>query len=44
MKKLRTAVVGYGYMGSNHARIYNNHNDVDLIAICDAEKSNANSL
>ena len=44
MKKLRTAVVGFGYMGSNHARIYNNHNDVDLIAICDAEKSNANSF
>ena len=44
MNKLRAAVVGYGYMGFNHARIYNDHHDVDLIAICDAEKSNINSF
>ena len=35
MANLRAAVIGYGAMGKNHARILKSLNDVDLIAILD---------
>ena len=44
MSKLKAAVIGYGYMGKNHARIYNDLNKVDLVAICDSKKSFINTF
>ncbi len=38
-KKLRTAVVGIGHLGKEHARIYKELRDSELIAICDKDKS-----
>jgi len=43
MSKLKAAVIGYGYMGKNHARIYSEHKDVELIGICDTELSQPNN-
>jgi len=37
MKRLRVAVVGLGSMGANHARVYANRDDVDLVGVCDAD-------
>ena len=35
MAKLNVAVIGVGSMGKNHARIYSELKDVNLIAVCD---------
>lgn len=35
MKNLRVALVGFGSMGKNHARILNNLEGVELVGICD---------
>lgn len=35
MKSLRAALVGFGSMGKNHARILNNLDGVKLVGICD---------
>lgn len=37
MKRLKVAVVGLGSMGANHARVYANRDDVDLVGVCDAD-------
>ncbi len=34
-KKLRAGVIGFGYLGYHHARIYNELQDVDLVGIVD---------
>ncbi len=34
----RIAVIGAGYMGEKHARIYSTFKDVNLVGICDAVK------
>lgn len=38
MNKLRTAVIGVGVMGKNHARIYAEHPDSELIAVSDIDE------
>jgi predicted dehydrogenase len=35
MTKLRAALIGYGAMGKNHARILNSLDDVDFVAVLD---------
>ena len=37
MKNLNVAVIGTGSMGKNHARIYSEMKDVNLVAVCDAD-------
>lgn len=39
MKKLRAAVIGAGYLGKEHARIYHHLPEVDLIGVCDSDLS-----
>ncbi len=38
-KKLKVAVIGIGHLGKEHARIYASLPNVDLIALCDRDKS-----
>jgi predicted dehydrogenase len=35
MKNLKAAVIGFGVMGKNHARILSNLTDVDFIGVLD---------
>ena len=39
MKKLKVAVIGIGHLGKEHARIYHELEDVELVAICDLDPS-----
>lgn len=39
MKKLKLGVVGAGAMGQSHVRIYSEMDNVDLVAVCDQDKS-----
>ncbi|MBI4358383.1 MAG: Gfo/Idh/MocA family oxidoreductase, partial [Candidatus Omnitrophica bacterium] len=41
MKKLKTAVIGIGHLGKEHARIYHQIPEVDLVALCDVDRSKA---
>ncbi len=41
MAALKAGVVGVGDMGRNHARIYNELEDVDLTAVCDTDEQRA---
>lgn len=34
--RLKVGVIGIGSMGANHARVYANRDDVDLVGVCDA--------
>ena len=36
---LRIGIVGLGFMGKMHFRCYNSLNNVEIIAICDADTS-----
>lgn len=38
---LRAAVIGVGSMGRNHARVFASMEDVELVAVCDAEPATA---
>lgn len=38
MDKIRVGVIGVGFWGRNHIRVYNEMKDVEIIAICDIEK------
>ena len=46
MKKLGVAVVGTGFWGRNHARVYKELEETELLAVCDinAERANAAAL
>lgn len=44
MRKLRTAVIGAGKMGSIHAKVYNNLDTCRLVGIVDVEKERADAL
>ena len=39
MKKLKAAVIGVGHLGKEHARIYSQMPNVELVAICDLDDS-----
>lgn len=43
MKKLKVAVVGTGFWGKNHARIYKELASTELVAICDVNHERAKS-
>jgi UDP-N-acetylglucosamine 3-dehydrogenase len=44
MKKLGVAVVGTGFWGKNHARVYKELQATELVAICDANPERAKSI
>lgn len=44
MKKLGVAVIGTGFWGKNHARVYKELNSTELIAVCDVNPKRANSI
>src|SRR4030065_246567 len=44
MKKLGVAVVGTGFWGKNHARVYKELQSTELVAICDANAERAKSV
>jgi len=44
MKKLRIGVVGVGHIGSNHARIYSELPNAELVAILDIDPARANDI
>jgi UDP-N-acetylglucosamine 3-dehydrogenase len=44
MKKLGVAVIGTGFWGKNHARIYTELPETNLIAICDIDAERAKSV
>ncbi|MEK6560382.1 MAG: gfo/Idh/MocA family oxidoreductase, partial [Nitrospirota bacterium] len=33
MNKIKAAVIGVGYLGEHHARIYSSMNDVELVGV-----------
>lgn len=41
---LRAAVIGVGAMGAHHARVYNELEDVELVAVADAEPARAEAV
>ena len=41
MKKLGAAVIGTGFWGKNHARVYNEIEETDLLAVCDIDAERA---
>jgi UDP-N-acetylglucosamine 3-dehydrogenase len=43
MKKLKTAVIGTGFWGKNHARVYKELNETELIAVCDIDAEKASN-
>ena len=44
MQPIRVAVIGAGYMGERHARIYAGLPDVELVAVCDVREGAARDL
>ena len=44
MRKVRTAVIGTGSWGKNHARTYKELAETELLAICDINAERANNL
>lgn len=41
MRRLKVGVIGLGYFGSRHARIYNYHPAAHLVAVCDLDPASA---
>ena len=44
MKKLGVAVIGTGFWGRNHARIYKELNETELLAVCDIDAERAKTV
>jgi UDP-N-acetylglucosamine 3-dehydrogenase len=44
MRKLGTAVVGTGFWGKNHARIYKELAETELVAVCDIDSERAKAV
>ncbi len=42
--KLRTAVIGVGHLGREHARIYASLEDSNLVAVCDNNETNGRAI
>jgi len=42
-ERVRVAVIGLGSMGANHARVYGELPDADLVAVCDSDESKLRS-
>jgi len=43
-EKIKVAVIGVGYLGKFHAKIYSEHPDVELIGVVDARVENAQEI
>ena len=41
---LNVAVIGVGSMGKNHARVYSNMDEVNLVAVADVDETSANQI
>ena len=41
MSKLGVAVIGVGFWGKNHARVFSELSETDLLGVCDIDKENA---
>ena len=44
MKKLGAAVIGTGFWGKNHARVYTEIEETDLLAVCDIDAERAKAV
>jgi UDP-N-acetylglucosamine 3-dehydrogenase len=44
MKKLGTAVIGTGFWGKNHARVYSELSSTELVAVCDVNRERAKAV
>jgi len=44
MKKLGVAVIGTGFWGRNHARIFNELSNTELVAVCDINREKVRSV
>jgi len=44
MEKVRIAVIGTGHLGSHHARIYSQLQDVELVGVCDIDAEKAKKV
>jgi UDP-N-acetylglucosamine 3-dehydrogenase len=44
MNKVKTAVIGTGFWGRNHARTYKELAETELVAVCDIDAERANNL
>jgi UDP-N-acetylglucosamine 3-dehydrogenase len=44
MKKLGTAVIGTGFWGKNHARVYEELASTELVAVCDVNRDRAKAV
>jgi len=44
MKALRVGVIGLGYFGERHSRVYHRLNGVELVAVCDQDGARATRL
>ena len=44
MDKINVAVIGTGSMGKNHARVYSEMDNVNLVAICDSNEETAKEI
>jgi UDP-N-acetylglucosamine 3-dehydrogenase len=44
MKKLGTAVIGTGFWGKNHARVYGELASTELVAVCDVNRDRAKAV
>ena len=44
MKKLGTAVIGTGFWGKNHARVYGELYSTELVAVCDVNRERAKAV
>ncbi|MDD5454114.1 MAG: Gfo/Idh/MocA family oxidoreductase [Candidatus Ratteibacteria bacterium] len=40
MEKIRVAVIGVGYMGARHARVFSEFENASLVGVCDQSKEN----
>jgi len=44
VSKVNVAVIGVGFWGKNHARVFSELNDAELIAVCDVDSEKAESI
>ncbi len=44
MKKLRVGIVGTGYMGELHAKVYVNNPNTEIVAVCDLNETRASAM
>ena len=43
-EKLRTAVIGVGHLGKEHARIYHSLESAELVAVCDTNETQGRAI